>query len=220
LEAGKLVFKNEKRVYICFKFYKKMVNFLEPVKFRLDHAPISDADFLRFCQLNPDLRVEMDKNKYIKVMPLTYSDTGNFNYLFSGKTAVWHFLNNMGLGFDSSSGFRLPNGAVRSPDFSWIEKSRWEALGDRKKHSFAPICPDFVAEICSKTDLLNDAKEKMAEYMECGCRLAWLIMPIERETWIYRAGGTSPEKIGFDQILFGENVLEGFEIRLSELLGN
>ena len=130
---------------------------------------------------------------------------------------LWNRQTGLGLVFDSSTGFKLPNGAVRSPDASWIRKERWDTLAPADRKKFAPLCPDFVVELRSETDNLEKLREKMAEYIENGCQLAWLIDPTEQNAYIYRPGRTVEEIADFDQRLSGENVLVGFEFELSIL---
>jgi Uma2 family endonuclease len=118
----------------------------------IEMKPMSDADFLRFCRNNPDYRIERNKHKQPIIMPPTGSDTGNFNSEFNFEPTAWNRKFQKGYGFDSSAGFTLPNGAIRSPDFSWIKKERWETLTPQQKRGFAHICPDFVVEIASPSD--------------------------------------------------------------------
>ena len=189
-----------------------------PGPINIDMKPMSDADFLRFCQNNPDYRIERDKNKRLIIMPPTGSETGNFNSEFNFDPILWNRKYREGFCFDSSTGFTLPNGAIRSPDFSWVEKTRWNALPKNDRRKFAPICPDFVVEIYSPSDILETIEEKMDEYMENGCRLGWLINPQAKTTHIYRANTPVIEIAPFDKMLSGEDVLVGFETLLADLV--
>ena len=127
-------------------------------------------EFFAFCQLPEmsDKRIERDKNGKITIMQPTTSDTGSFNSEVGGEVRDWNKENKAGRTFDSSTGFTLPNTATKSPDVSWIARERWEALPKALREKFAPITPDFIIEIRSKTDSLKESKEKMEEYMANG----------------------------------------------------
>jgi Uma2 family endonuclease len=121
-----------------------------------------------------------------------------------------------GLSFDSSTGFRLPNGAIRSPDASWVKTQRWQALTEEQRRGFAPLCPDFVMELRSATDQLSTLQDKMQEYIDNGARLGWLIDPSERRVYIYRPG-LPIEQLDAPSTLNGDPVLPGFVFRLDVL---
>jgi Uma2 family endonuclease len=133
------------------------------------------AEFYDFCQANRDLRIERTATGKVLIMPPAFSDTGNRNFNIATQLGIWAEQNGAGIGFDSSAGFTLPNGATRSPDASWIKLDRWNALKDAEKASFAPICPDFVIELRSSSDTLVGLQEKMQEYIDNGAVLGFLI---------------------------------------------
>mgnify|MGYP001043410863 CR=1 FL=1 len=118
-------------------------------------ASMTRDEFYAFCQANPELRIERTANGAVEIMPPAFSDTGNRNFNIAAHLWVWSEQDGTGLGFDSSAGFTLPNGATRSPDASWIRADKWNALTESEKSSFAPICPDFVIELRSASDTLN-----------------------------------------------------------------
>ena len=123
----------------------------------------------------------------------------------------WHKIS-----FDSSTGFALPNGAIRSPDASWIKRERWEALTKDQRERFAPLCPDFVIELRSRTDLLSDLHAKLQEYIDNGTRLGWLIDPLDKRVYVYRPD--KPVAVWDDPVFMsGAPVLPGFELQLQEL---
>lgn len=122
----------------------------------------------------------------------------------------------MGKVFDSSTGFKLSNGAVRSLDLSWIAIYRWNSLSDKQKRSFAPIAPDFVIELMSPTDNLPEIQQKMNEYLDCGVRLGWLINPDAKQVAIYRCD-REPETISNPTSLSGESVLPNLTVDVSEI---
>ncbi|HEX8398950.1 MAG TPA: Uma2 family endonuclease [Pyrinomonadaceae bacterium] len=183
---------------------------------RLVRPKISDDDFFAFCRQNDELRIEMTKEGDVIIMPPTTSETGRKNFNLAVEFGIWAKTDKTGVGFDSSTGFTLPNGAKRSPDVSWIRRERWDALTDAQKNKFAPICPDFVVELRSKTDLLKDLQDKMQEYIENGARLGWLIDAISKKIYVYRPDEAvetldNPEKIS------GEPLLKNFELDLKEI---
>jgi Uma2 family endonuclease len=183
---------------------------------RLIRPKISDDDFFAFCRQNDELRIEMTKEGHVIIMPPTTSETGRKNFNLVVEFGIWAKTDKTGVGFDSSSGFTLPNGAKRSPDVSWIRRERWNALTDAQKNKFAPICPDFVVELRSKTDLLKDLQDKMQEYIENGAELGWLIDATSKKIYVYRPDEAvetldNPEKIS------GEPLLRNFELDLKEI---
>jgi len=177
---------------------------------------MTDADFFRFCQLNRDWRIERTSDGDLIVMPPASSDSGHRNFSLTTQLGVWSRSNGTGLGFDSSAGFRLPNGATRSPDAAWIRRDRWDALSEDEKRAFAPVTPDFVAELRSKTDSLDVLRAKMREYIDNGARLGWLIDPMARRVEDYRPG---EEPVLLDQpaTIAGDPVLPGFVLDLAEI---
>ncbi|MGM9507443.1 Uma2 family endonuclease [Larkinella sp. GY13] len=181
-----------------------------PRQYRFD-----DEYFFALCQANQDLRLERDADGNIILMPPTGSETGRYNANLNGEVWSWNRKKQAGYVFDSSTGFTLPNSAVRSPDVSWIRKDRWDQLPKEKQEKFAPICPDFVIEIRSKTDSTQELKAKMEEYRENGCRLGWLIDRIEKTVFIYRETGAIEIQTGEQVTLSGEAVLEGFEVTVT-----
>lgn len=183
---------------------------------RLPKSSLNDEAFFEFCQLNPELRIERNARKEILVMPQTSSETGNRNAKLIVKVGIWNEQYQLGELFDSSTGFKLPNGADRSPDLAWIRKERWEALPAAERRRFAPIAPDFVVELRSDEQSLASLKEKMEEYITCGCRLGWLIDPQGQKTFVYTADG-SIQTVPFDQPLAGGEVLPDFTLLLSGL---
>ncbi|MDX2135760.1 MAG: Uma2 family endonuclease [Saprospiraceae bacterium] len=189
---------------------------LPGVAFQLPDGGMTDDQFYRFCLLNPDLRIERTWDKFIVIIPPTNSETGNLNFELSTELGIWNRRTQLGVGFDSSTGFKLPNGADRSPDLAWIRRERWDALPKEEKRRFAPIVPDFVIEIRSPDQSLTGLKDKMSEYLSNGCLLGWLIDPQQRLTWVYRP--EEPERpVDFSQLFSGHPVLPGFELTMGSL---
>ncbi|MEG4280960.1 Uma2 family endonuclease [Microcoleus sp. MON1_C1] len=177
---------------------------------------LTSEQFYQLCEENPDLKLERNANGELIVMPPTGGETGRSNSKFNLQIGLWNEQTQLGEAFDSSTGFTLPNKADRSPDASWVEKSRWEALTPQQREKFIPLCPDFAVEILSPTDSLKKTQEKMQEYMENGCRLGWLINRKKREVEIYRPG-QDVEVLQSPLTLSGENVLPGFVLNLQKI---
>jgi len=137
-----------------------------------ENVGLTAEQFVWLCHDNPELRFELTARKEIIVMAPAYSKTGARNFNISGQLSLWTERDGTGIGFDSNAGFTLPNGAVRSPDASWIRLERWNALSEKEQNSFGPICPDFVIELRSESNTLRELQEKMSEYMENGAKLA------------------------------------------------
>lgn len=177
---------------------------------------LDDREFFEFCQLNRDLRIERTSEGDVIVMPPTGSKTGLRSFSLTTQFGAWVEKDKTGRGFDSSTGFKLPNGATRSPDVSWIQNERWEALAEEDKKVFAPLCPDFVVELRSPSDQLDFLQSKMREYVENGAKLGWLIDPLERTVYIYREG-TEVTRLADQQTLSGSPLLPGFTLDLKPL---
>ena len=188
----------------------------EPVKLNVQGVIVSDEQFKLLCQENPALRLELTAQKELVIMPPTGSKTGRRNSTFTQRLGNWAEVDGSGFVFDSSTLFTLPNGAKRSPDASWVKRERWEALTDAQQEGFAPLCPDFVVELRSRTDRLSDLQEKMQEYIDNGARLGWLIDPLEQRVYLYRPGQPI-EVLDNPATASGDPVLPGFVLNAREL---
>ncbi|HVF66746.1 MAG TPA: Uma2 family endonuclease [Pyrinomonadaceae bacterium] len=178
---------------------------------------VMDADeFYDFCMRNEDLNVELSSEGDLIIMPPTGMKTGNRNFRLNVAFGAWAEKDGTGLGFDSSSMFSLPNGAKRSPDLSWIKKERWEALSEKEREKFSPICPDFVVELRSPSDSLKRLRKKMEEYVENGAQLGWLLDPSTRKVYVYRPGA-EVEVLEDPEALSGEPLLRGFTLDVPAL---
>ena len=177
----------------------------------------SDEEFAQFCAQYPELRIEMSSEGEMIIMIPVVSEGGRRNFKLTGRFFVWVEADGTGLGFDSSTGFALPNGAKRSPDVSWIRHERWDALSDEQKDEFAPICPDFVVELRSRSDRLATLQEKMEEYLANGAKLGWLIDPLEKKVLIYRPGAPV-EVLDNPPEISGAPLLKGFSLKLDGIL--
>jgi Uma2 family endonuclease len=197
----------------------KTLTFVEIPPLVLRLAPVidmSDEQFFELCHLNRDLRIERTSQGDLVIMPPTGSETGGINFRLTGVFFYWVEADGTGVGFDSSTGFTLPNGATRSPDLAWVKRDRWEGLTPDQRKGFAPLCPDFVLELRSSSDALGHVQAKMQEYLDNGAQLGWLIDPIEKKVYIYRPQAPvecldSPESIS------GNPVLPGFVLELGRV---
>ena len=175
----------------------------------------TEDEFFAFCEANSELRIEQEPNGNIILMAPTGGVTGNTNANLTADLVIWDRKCGLGYTFDSSTGFRLENGAMRSPDAAWVEKARYEALTEEQKAKFLPLAPDFIIELRSASDALVPLQKKMLEWIEHGVRLAWLIDPQTRKATVYRADGSIDSQVAdlaSQVILSGENVLPGFEL--------
>jgi Uma2 family endonuclease len=178
---------------------------------------LSDEQFYELCRDNPDMQFEQTATGALVIMSPTGGETGNRNFSLLGQLWAWVEADGTGLGFDSSTVFKLPSGAKRSPDAAWVKRDRWEALTPREQEGFPPIAPDFVIELRSATDDLEDLRLKMREYMDNGVRLGWLLNPQDHQAEIYRPG-QAVEILQNPATLSGETVLPGFSMVLKNLI--
>lgn len=190
---------------------------MDAVTLRLQPAiELSDEQFFEICQKNSNLRFERNSNGDLIIMAPVGGDTSRVNAEISADLGIWNRQTKRGVAFGSSTGFKLPNGADRSPDAAWILAERWEVLTLEQREKFAPICPDFVMELMSPSDNLKVTQEKMREYQENGVRLGWLINRKDRQVEIYRLDG-SIEVMQSPNSLSGEDVLPGFMLNLEAI---
>ena len=177
---------------------------------------LTEEQFEQFCAQNADIRIELTAEGVIEVMPPTKGDTGIKDADIVIQLGTWAKENGHGSVFGSSAGFTLLNGAVRSPDASWVLKSRLTSLTDEQKDSFIPICPDFVVELRSSSDRLSVVQAKMDEYMANGAQLGWLLDPLQQQAHVYRPG-VQPEILDNPDSLSADPELPGFTLDLKPI---
>ena len=177
---------------------------------------ISDEEFESFCRHNPDVEIELTKEGELVIMPPTGGRTGIRNFSLIVVFGNWLEKDKTGVGFDSSTVFKLPNGAKRSPDLSWIKNERWEKLTDKEQEKFPPLCPDFVVELRSPSDSLINLQNKLSEYIENGAALGWLIDPLEKKVHVYRSDAET-EILDNPKQVSGEPLLNMFVLNVRKL---
>ena len=177
---------------------------------------LTDDQFFELCQINRDLRLERTAKGDIIVMAPAGGETSNRNSSITGQLYYWAKRDGTGTAFDSSGGFKLPNGAERSPDSAWVSHERLAQVTPAQKKKFIPLCPDFVVELLSPTDSLVATKAKMVEYIANGARLGWLIHPDARKLYVYRPGAPIEELKDVNEIS-ADPELPGFTLDLRDI---
>jgi len=190
---------------------------------RVEHPPVvlhtrpafemDEEQFFQFCRINRDWRIERTAEGDLEIMPPTGGETSHRNIDILSQLHTWAQSNGIGAAFDSNGGFALPNGAMRSPDASWVRRERLANLTAEQKQRFLPLCPDFVIELRSPTDSLATLQAKMQEYLQTGTRLGWLLDPESKRAYMYRPG-REVERLDGPTELSGEAVLPGFVLNL------
>lgn len=181
---------------------------------------MTEEEFFHFCLQNKHFHIEREENHQILFMPSEEIETSNTNMNIGVLLGIWNMQFKLGKVFGTSAGFTLPDGSMRSPDAAWMSNDKYNALSKEEKQRFAHVVPDFVIELTSPSDNLKLAQEKMEMWRRNGVRLAWLINPQHQKAIIYRIDGSTEEVIGFaGNILSGEDVLPGFELKLDALMG-
>jgi Uma2 family endonuclease len=178
---------------------------------------LTDEQFFELCQNNRDYRFERTAQGELIIMPPTGGETSNSNARLTQRLMNWADTNELGIVFDSNGGFKLPNGADRAPDASWVKMERWNALTPEQRQKFIPLCPDFVVELLSASDSLPTTQKKMQEYIDNGAKLGWLLNRKNQQVEIYRPG-QSVEILQSPKSLSGEDILPGFILELQGIL--
>jgi len=177
---------------------------------------LTDDQFFQLCQENENIRLERTAKGELIIMSPAGGETGNRNAGLTAQIWIWNESHKLGKVFDSSTGFKLPNGADRSPDASWVKLERWNALTPEQQKKFPPLCPDFVVELMSPSDSLKEIQDKMKEYRDNGAVLGWLINRKSRQVEIYRQN-KEVEVLESPAAVSGEDVLPGFILNLESI---
>ena len=177
---------------------------------------MTDEQFFALCQLNRDYRIERNSKGELVIMSPTGSETGNRNAKLIQQLSNWSDSNGTGIEFDSSTGFKLPNGAERSPDAAWMSLEKWRSIPLEKRRQFAPVCPDFVVEIRSSSDRLQFLQYKLQEYIDSGTKLGLLIDRKHRRAYIYRPQ-QEVECLDNPKVIGCEPTLPGFQLNMEPI---
>ena len=176
---------------------------------------MTDDQFFAFCVRNSEYRIERAADGKVIILSGTGGRTGNRNSDLTAQIHLWARADGRGVAFDSSTLFRLPNGAMRSPDASWVSRQRLASLSEREKEKYLPLCPEFVVELTSPSDQFPAVAEKMAEWIANGCLLGWILDTRQRQVHIYRPSGV--EVVQQAQGLAGDEPVEGLLLELSSI---
>jgi Uma2 family endonuclease len=182
----------------------------------LSTLKLNDEQFYQLCVANPEHPLELTRAGVLVVMPPVGGESGNKEMELGADLTIWNRQTLLGKVFSSSTIFKLPLGGKRSPDASWVEISRWNALDAENREKFPPLAPDFVIELCSRTDGLLELQEKMIEYRDNGVKMGFLINPKDRQVEIYRLG-QEVEILQSPETVSGENVFPGFVLDLNSI---
>jgi len=185
-----------------------------------DGFKVTARQFDELAESNAEVRMELTAEGELITMPPTGGNAGKCNFNLYLDLGVWNRNTGLGVAFDSSTIFVLPNGARRSPDVAWVNLESWQSLTPEEQDGFPPLAPDFVIELVSPSDLkkqkYQDLQSKMQEYLDNGVRLGWLIEPKARKVEVYRQG-KAVEILQNPQSLSGEDVLPGFVLNLDPI---
>lgn len=177
---------------------------------------LTDEEFFAFCQANPEINIERNSKREIIIMSPTGALSSSRNAEIIAQLRNWNDKANLGFVFASSGGFLLPDQSIKSPDAAWVSSEKWNTLSEEEKERFAPICPEFVVGLKSKSDRLADLQEKMQEWIKNGVQLGWLIDPDEETIYVYRPQHVLQTKKGFHKKLPADPVLPGFTLDLEK----
>ena len=174
----------------------------------------SDEAFVEFCRANPSLRIERSSQGDLIVMPPAGGESSRRNMKVAAQLDNWADEDGRGQAFDSSAGFRLPDGSILSPDAAWLSNEALRRLTPKQRKEFLPLCPEFVIEIRSPSDTLPEAKQKMEPWMANGAQLGWLIDGDARAVHVYRKNRPAKTHRAIAE-LAGEGPVKGFVLKLA-----
>lgn len=180
-------------------------------------ARLTDEEFFDICQHNPNLRMERNADHEIIAMPPAGSESSRKSGEVYGQLWLWNRQHQLGYTYDSSAGFTLPDGSVRSPDASWVPKAAYDTLTEAQRLRFPPVCPTFVVEVRSPSDGLAPLRRKMETYLANGVEVGFLLDPTNETATIYRPGQEPEEINSFNATLSAEPALTGFALDLRPL---
>jgi Uma2 family endonuclease len=183
---------------------------------------LTPEQFELVCQANPDAVLELAADGRLIAMTPTGSETGARNSKLVILLGLAVERSGLPLKiFDSSTGFRLPDGSVLSPDVSLLALERWQLLTPEQRRGFAPVCPDLVVELASPSDegprALTVLRKKMEIYRANGARIGWLLIPEQQAVEIWRSDSAEPQRIESATQLDGSQPFPGLRIDLAEI---
>lgn len=199
--------------HVPTRFPKRFRSARMHINFDSGPGKMTPDEFWDFCADNRKLRAELTKEGDVIIMPPTGFETSSRNAEITSQLRTWAKADGSGIATDSNAGFVLPNGATYAPDAGWTSVTRLAEFTEEQRQRFLPECPDFLIELMSPSDSLNELQAKMEEYIENGLRLGWLIDPYGKKVHIYRPA-REPEILGNPSRVSGEDVLPGFELDL------
>jgi Uma2 family endonuclease len=181
---------------------------------------LSPEQFALVCEANPEAELELAADGQLISMPTTGGDTGRRNTRLLTRLQTWADRQGGWEVFDSSTGFRLPDGSVLSPDAAAVRLDRWQALSVEQRRGFPPLCPELVVELVSPSDGggrgAQALRRKLAAYLANGAQLGWLLFPDQRAVELWRPGG-EPQRIESAEVLEGGDALPGLRLELEEI---
>jgi Uma2 family endonuclease len=185
-----------------------------------EQLTFSPEQFELVCAANPEAVLELDASGHLISMTPTGGDTSCSNsellfqlQSFAKRSGFWKV-------FDSSGGFRLPDGSVLSPDAALVALERWQALSPEQRRGFPPLCPDLVVELASPSDEgprgVSALRRKLAAYQANGARLGWLLLPDQRTVEVWPASG-GPDVLEQTAVLDAGPEFPGLRLQLEEI---
>ena len=170
--------------------------------------PMSDAEFETLCRHNDNVQFERTKGGAVRMHPPAGGYTSDGSREITYQLSVWWAKHERGRAFDSSGGFRLPDGSTLSRDASYLSEERLKKLPKGGLRGFPRVCPDFVIELVSDSDTVEELKKRMMGWISNGALLGWLIDPYERQVFVYRPGHEPQRLTGHKAT--GEGPVESF----------
>jgi Uma2 family endonuclease len=188
-----------------------------PVTLILDpDRPLTDEEYVAFCEANPDLRIERTAQGEMVIVPPAGFESDSQNVEVIRQLADWAIQTRRGNAVGSSTEFLLPNGAALSPDAAWVSDERLASVSQEQRRKFPRLTPEFVVEVKSPSDRLPAMKRKMREWIVNGVDLAWLIDGDARCVHVYRQG-SEPEQLCNIERIAGEGPVHGFVLELERI---
>jgi Uma2 family endonuclease len=174
---------------------------------------VSEQEYLAFCRLNPDLRVERSSEGEIVIIPPPGGESSYRSLGVATQLSAWAAKDRSGKVFDSSAQYILPDSSRLSPDASWVSNKALQRFTPQQRKEFLRLCPEFLVEVLSPSDRLKTARQKMEQWIANGARLAWLIDGDRKTVYIYRPNHPAEILRGAPE-LPGEGPVQGFNLDL------